>query len=180
MARELQTFLRELEAAGELRRVRDVVSPLLDISFAAHEESRRPAPSASTAAEAFDPGRGGLGGQALLFEQVEGCDFPVAINVFGSYRRMEMALGTTFTDVADRVGAIAMPTPPSGLGDLLRTARTFMPILRAPPRTVRRAACQDVVRTVERGEVDLRRLPLIKCWPLDGDPAAVGYPGIDA
>ena len=30
-----------------------------------------------------------------------------------------------------------------------------------------------MVKRTDRDEVDLRRLPILKCWPLDGDPAAV-------
>jgi 4-hydroxy-3-polyprenylbenzoate decarboxylase len=59
--------------------------------------------------------------------------------------------------------------------------RAFLPLLRTPPRLVRRGVGQEVVKLASRGEVDLTRLPLIRCWPLDGDPAAVGYPlGADA
>ena len=45
-----------------------------------------------------------------------------------------------------------------------------------PPRTVRRGVCQEIVKLTERGEVDLSRLPLLKCWPHDGDPEALGIP----
>ena len=31
------------------------------------------------------------------------------------------------------------------------------------------------MKLTSRGEVDLSRLPLIKCWPFDGDPRQVGY-----
>jgi 4-hydroxy-3-polyprenylbenzoate decarboxylase len=40
---------------------------------------------------------------------------------------------------------------------------------------VRRGDCRAVVALASRGEVDLRRLPLIQCWPLDGDLGAVGW-----
>jgi 4-hydroxy-3-polyprenylbenzoate decarboxylase len=40
--------------------------------------------------------------------------------------------------------------------------------------------CQEVVKLAKRGDVDLRRLPLMQCWPLDGNLAAVGWDLTDA
>src|SRR5690606_41962558 len=40
------------------------------------------------------------------------------------------------------------------------------------PKVVRIGACQDVVHTGDA--VDLFKLPIIKCWPHDGDPRKVG------
>ncbi|MHC4776660.1 MAG: UbiD family decarboxylase domain-containing protein, partial [Planctomycetota bacterium] len=174
----LGDFLGTLDAAGELHRVPVPVSPLLEISQIADCQCKLPCPSVSAHAARFDPTHCELGGKALLLEQVEGSDFPLCINVFGSYRRMEMALGCTdggFGAIADRLAALSRPQPPRGLWELVSRGRQLLPLLRTPPRRVRRGACQEVVRLAQRGEVDLRRLPLIQCWPLDGDLAAVGW-----
>ncbi|MFH0945841.1 MAG: UbiD family decarboxylase domain-containing protein, partial [Planctomycetota bacterium] len=80
-----------------------------------------------------------------------------------------------FQQVASRIASLLQAAPPASLWDLLGRAREFLPLLRVPPRAVRRGICQEVVHLASRGEVDLRRLPLIKCWPLDGDPLAVGF-----
>ncbi|MBI4882010.1 MAG: UbiD family decarboxylase [Planctomycetes bacterium] len=93
MSAGLQEFLRLLDASGELHRVSARVSPLLEIAEIAGRQCRAPCAAPSAFAAAFDPLHCGLGGRALLFENVGGADFPLAINVFGSYRRMEMALG---------------------------------------------------------------------------------------
>ena len=177
----LRHFLEALDADGQLRRVRVPVDPRLEITEVVQRMVSRPAARASGSAAAFDPDHAGFGGHALLFEQVRGCDFPVAINLFGSYRRMEMALGVAehprgLEALADRIAALVRPEPPRSLGELVRLARRMAPLLRIPPRSVRRGRCQEVIRLTERGEVDLRRLPLLRCWPLDGDPQAVGYP----
>jgi 4-hydroxy-3-polyprenylbenzoate decarboxylase len=180
MGPTLRDFLLLLERAGELHRVRAPVSPLVEITEIARRHARLPAPSASAAAAHIDPDHCDLGGRALLFENVEGCDFPLAINVFGSYRRMELALGCThddgFESIAARIASLTKPQPPRSLGELIAKARELWPLLRTPPRTVRSGVCQQIVRRSDRGEVDLARLPLIKCWPLDGDPASVGSP----
>jgi 4-hydroxy-3-polyprenylbenzoate decarboxylase len=179
MYRTLHEFLAALEAAGEVHRVTGEVSPILEISAAADRHAKRLAPSVSEAARAFDPLHCDRGGKALLFENVAGCDFPLAINVYGSYRRMEMALGCAdrrgFELMAARLGALMKPQPPQSLGDLLSRGRKFLPLLRAAPRRVQRGICQEVIKLVERGEVNLLRLPIIKCWPHDGDPPACGY-----
>ena len=179
MSRTLREFLNQLEEQGELLRIRETVSPLLEITEIADRHSKSAAPRVSEHARAFDPLHHDRGGKALLFENVEGSDFPLAINVYGSYRRMEMALDCHdrqgFTAIARRIASLTKPEPPKTLGEIFARAREFLPLLRIPPRRVKRGACQEVIKLANRGEVDLTRLPLIKCWPLDGDPTGVGY-----
>ncbi|MEM1423525.1 MAG: UbiD family decarboxylase, partial [Planctomycetota bacterium] len=43
-----------------------------------------------------------------------------------------------------------------------------------PPKVVRSGPCQEVVKTGD--EVNLFDLPIIQCWPDDGDPRKCGYP----
>ncbi len=180
MHNTLRSFIEALDRAGELRRVRCPVSSRLEIGAITQRLRLMPCPHPSAHAAAFDPARAGLGGPAVLFENVEGCDMPVAINLFGSCRRVEMALGVHETGglaaIGARIGSLVKPQPPRSFGEIVAKAREFLPLLRVPPKTVRHGRCQEVVRLTERGEVDLTRLPIIKCWALDGDPSAVGYP----
>ncbi len=152
---------------------------MLEVSEIADRQSKSPCARASSTAYRFDPDHAGLGGKALLFENIEGCDFPLAINTFGSYRRMELALGVEhrggFEHLARRIGSLVKPVPPRSLKEIIAKAREFLPLLRIPPKTVRAGRCQEVVKLASRNEIDLTRLPIIKCWPLDGDPRAVGY-----
>jgi 4-hydroxy-3-polyprenylbenzoate decarboxylase len=176
----LTDFIDALEQRGELRRIATSTSPILEIARLADQNARMTAPRMSEHARAFDPDHAHLGGQALFFENVEGCDFPLVINTFGSYTRMEMALGCDtdggFPAIANRIASLVKPVPPRSFGEIISKAREFLPLLRVPPKRVNHARCQAVVKLVEKGEVDLTRLPIIKCWPLDGDPQAVGYP----
>lgn len=175
----LQGFIAALDAEGELLHISEPTSPILDVTRYADRESKTPAASPSQWAAQFDPDHHNLGGRALLFENVTGCDFPLIINAFGSYRRMEIALGCAdtggFEAIANRLAELLKPQPPASIGDMLRAAKKFLPLLRVPPKRVRRGKCQDVVKLAERNEVNLMRLPIIKCWPLDGDPCKVGY-----
>lgn len=173
-------FLRALELAGELQRVAAPTSPVLEIAQRADQESKLKAPSLpANATRATDPRFHHLGGKALLFENVPGADMPVLINQFGSYRRMEMALGVTGSGgleaLAARIGSLAKPQPPRSLAEIIAKLREFAPLLRIPPKRRRgRGLCQEVVHTGDR--IDLTRIPILRCWPMDGDFAALGYP----
>jgi len=176
----LRAFVQALEQAGELHRIPCEVSPILEISAIADLVSKAPCARRSRHADEFDRDHASLGGSALLFQRIAGCDFPLLINAFGSYRRMEMALGVEerggLESIAARIASLVKPQPPRTLGEAYDKARQFLPLLRIGPRQVRRGRCQEIVKLADRGEVDLTRLPIIKCWPLDGNPSAVGYP----
>ena len=163
---------------GELVRVSESVSPLLEITEIADRHSKSTSALQSDDAAAFDPMHVGFGGKALVFEQVEGCDFPLAINLFGSYARMELALGCHgsggFASIGAVLGDLAQPKPPRGIREALALGRKALPLLRSGPKVVSRGVCQEVVKLTSQGEVDCTRLPILKCWPHDGDPPAVG------
>ena len=175
----LQDMIQAMDQQGEVLRIRDAISPILQIAAIADLHSKSKAPKVSPAARAFDPNHADRGGKALLFENVTGSDFPLVINLFGSYSRMEQALGCRdglgFTGIANTLENITAPRPPAGLRDILSRLNSIRPILRAGPKLRRHGVCQDRILLTERGEVDLTRLPIIKCWPLDGDPSAVGW-----
>jgi len=173
----MATFVRSLEEAGDLIRVTDQVSPLLEPASLAVRESLEPC--GVPGSDVRDQEAGHLGGKALLFEHVEGCDFPLLMNAFGSASRIERALRCRvggLESLAESVASLVKIAPPSGMLDAIAKARDMLPLLRLAPRLVKRGVCQEVVHRADRGEVDLTKLPLIKCWPLDGDPAAVGWP----
>jgi len=182
MYSSLRAFVAALEARGELLRIKDRVDPVLEIAAIVDQESRAPAPRAGMGGRANDALAHGLGGRALLFENVAGSEIPVLINAFGSYSRMELALGCHeaghtpggFDALAARISALTRPVPPRTVGELWDRGKEVLPLLRVPPRTVKRGACQE--RVITGDAVDLTALPALRCWPLDGDFAAVGYP----
>jgi 4-hydroxy-3-polyprenylbenzoate decarboxylase len=109
-----------------------------------------------------------LGGKALLFENVEGSDIPVAINTFGSYWRVNKALATeNLNALADRVQQLVKPEIPTTLLDKMKRLPDLMKMASFPPKSVRTGICQQVV--LEGDKADLTRLPIIQCWPLDGN-----------
>src|SRR5205823_13942527 len=159
-------FLDLLERAGELARVRARVSPVLEIAAISDRMGKMPAPHGHT--ELDRSPAASLGGKALLFENVEGSDIPVAINTFGSYWRVNKALGTdNLNALADRVQQLVKPEIPTTLLDKMKRLPDLMKMASYPPKSVRSGICQQIV--IEGDKADLTRLPLLQCWPLDGN-----------
>jgi 4-hydroxy-3-polyprenylbenzoate decarboxylase len=170
-------FLNLLEKQGELVRVKTSVNPELEIAAISDRHCKTPAPHGNQEVDKSPAAQ--LGGKALLFENVQGSDIPVAINTFGSYWRINQALGTeTLSDLADRVAALVKPEIPTTLLEKMKKLPDLLKLGSFPPRSVRNGICQQVI--LEGDKADLDRLPLIQCWPLDGnlesgqvmDPAA--------
>lgn len=150
----LDTFLKTLKAEGELNIITDPVSPYLDISRYTDAESKKPD-----------------GGQALYFQNVTGSRFPVATNIFGSPRRICLALGVRDLDeLADRVREYIEFNPPGSLKEALNVIPMAITATKFIPRAFKgkQAPCQEVVQT--GADVDLSRLPVLHCWPKDGGP----------
>jgi 4-hydroxy-3-polyprenylbenzoate decarboxylase len=155
-----------LERSGELMRVKARVSPILEIAAISDRMCKTPA--AHGHSELDKSPAGNLGGKALLFENVEGSDIPVAINTFGSYWRVNQALGTeNLTALADRVQQLVKPQIPATLMEKMKRLPDLMKMASFPPKTVRTGICQQIV--LEGDQADLTKLPIIQCWPLDGN-----------
>src|SRR3954447_20909546 len=159
-------FIELLDRSGELARVKARVNPVLEISEIADRMSKTPAPHGHAELDRGPASK--LGGKALLFENVQGSDIPVAINTFGSYWRINQALGsTTLEEMAERVQQLVKPEIPTTLLEKMRKLPDLIKMASFPPKSVRNGICQQLVH--EGDAADLAKLPLIQCWPLDGD-----------
>jgi 4-hydroxy-3-polyprenylbenzoate decarboxylase len=165
---DLRDWIKALEKHGELRRVREEVSPELEITEITDRVSKigvRPGAKSGSTKENYDPG-----GPALLFENIKGHPgHKVLINQFGSERRMELALGVSkIDDIAERIHTLMNVKPPSGgLLDKLKMLPQLGELANMFPRTVsaKDAPCKEVIR---RDNFDLNFFPILKCWPHDG------------
>jgi 4-hydroxy-3-polyprenylbenzoate decarboxylase len=165
-AATLSDFIQLLDREGELTRVKARVSPVLEIAAICDRVGKTPAPHGHDERDRHPAAA--LGGKALLFENVEGSDIPVAINTFGSYWRVNRALGTDSLDaLADRVQQLVKPEIPTTLMEKMKRLPDLIKMASFPPKVVRSGICQDVV--LEGDKADLTKLPIIQCWPLDGD-----------
>ena len=146
MFADLQSYVAELERTGQLRRVTVEVDPYLEISEIAQRVVREEGP-------------------ALLFERVRGASFPLVMNLFGSMRRIELALGRHPQEIGrELIGAVQQLNPPS-LGAFWRARGTLARARFMRPRMVRSAPVQQVVEPPA-----LSRLPGLTTWPRDAGP----------
>jgi 4-hydroxy-3-polyprenylbenzoate decarboxylase len=147
--KNLQDFIKELESMGELKRIKTAVSPELEITEIADRMSKTDGP-------------------ALLFENVKGSSFPLLINAFGSYKRMETALNcNSFEDIADRITGYLKVKPPESITDKIKMLFTLKEVADYLPRKIKKAPCQEIIHDSEK-LLDL--LPILTCWPHDGGP----------
>src|SRR5207253_255910 len=108
------------------------------------------------------------GRRHLRSESVEASDNPVAINTSGSYSRVNKSFGSThLEELAARVQQLVKPEIPTTLMEKMKRLPDLMKMASFPPKVVRSGICQQVIYEGEKA--DLNRLPLIQCWPLDGD-----------
>ena len=151
--RDLRDFMAQLEAAGELRRIAEPVSPHLEMTALADRVLR-------------------AGGPALLFEHPTGHTMPVLANLFGTPGRVARALGVAGLPEIRAFGEVLAqlkePEPPRGMKDLWGKRDLLKTLWSMAPATVRRPPCQEVVW--EGSDVDLTRLPIQHCWPGDVAP----------
>jgi len=146
--RDMQGFLDLLESRGQLVRVTERVSPVLEITALADRAIK-------------------TGGPALLFEDVEGAELPLAINLYGTRERMAWALGVdTLEAIPDRLRDLLDIKLGGGILGMASNLPKLRELASLPPRRVTRAPVQEVVRRGD--EVDLGALPVLHCWPGDG------------
>ena len=156
--RDLRDFLSQLERAGELKRVRAEVDPKLEMTEVCSRVLK-------------------AGGPALLFEKPKGHVIPVLGNLFGTTRRVALAMGAepgaepreTLRDIGKLLAFLREPEPPKGFRDVLERWNPIgRQVMHMAPKEISGAPCQQVVW--EGRDVDLARLPVQTCWPDDAGP----------
>ena len=148
MYSDLNDFIADLDKRKLLARVRESVSPDLEIAALTDRVCKSPG-----------------GGPGLLFEHPTGFDIPVATNLFGSLERMCLALGVSSLDeIAREIDDLMTPKMPTGMLDAFKMLPMLDRLRDLMPKTVKDAPCQEVVN--RDGSLD--ELPILKCWPEDG------------
>ncbi|MCC7045876.1 MAG: UbiD family decarboxylase [Alphaproteobacteria bacterium] len=151
----LRDFMARLESAGRLVRVREPVSPVLEMT----EIQTR------LLAE---------GGPAVLFENVRdggrGFDMPVLVNLFGTVERVAWGMDREpdqLRAIGETLAFLRQPEPPGGWREALDLLPLVKTVLAMKPKAAGAAPCQEVV--LQGPDIDLGRLPIQTCWP--GEPA---------
>src|SRR5882724_704233 len=161
----LRAFIGAIDAAGELARVDRPVAVDRAITEIADRCMKAP-----------------HGGPALLFQHPTllaggASRYPLAVNLFGSERRMALALGVDcLDDIGERIATLVnMKVPDSLLGKLAMLPQ-LAEVAKFPPKAIGgKPPCQETV--IREQDVDLAQFPVPVCWPEDGGPY-VTLPGV--
>jgi 4-hydroxy-3-polyprenylbenzoate decarboxylase len=154
---DLREWIAALDRAGELKKIRTAVDPILEIT----EITDRVSKMKGGGGRASSPG-----GPALLFENVKG--YPgsqVLINQFGSALRMNLALEVQSLDeVANRIRAFMDVKSPQGFLDKVKMLPMLAEMGKFFPKTVSTGPCKEVIK---RDNFSLFDFPILQCWPKD-------------
>ena len=163
---DLREWIAALERAGELKKVRAEVDPVLEIAEITDRVSKRGTGAASGSGPILGGGYSAPGGPALLFQNVKG--YPgaqVLINQFGSARRMKLALEVeSLNDVADRIRQFMDVKSPQGFIDKVKMLPMLAEMGKFFPKTVSAGPCKEVIK---RDNFSLLDFPILQCWPKD-------------
>lgn len=141
----LQDFVNVLEERKLLKRISAKVSSNLEITEITDRVSKTYGP-------------------ALLFENIENSEYPLLINAFGTYERLNLCLQVDNIDlIAEEIEEFIQITRDKEMADKIKDVQLSAKITAIMPRKINKAPCQEVVE-----EPDLSKLPILKCWPEDG------------
>ncbi|MEM8719616.1 MAG: UbiD family decarboxylase [Cyanobacteria bacterium P01_G01_bin.39] len=154
MARDLRRFIEILEAKGRLKRIAALVDPELEIA----EISNRMLQA---------------GGPGLLFENVKGSPFPVAVNLMGTVERicwsMNMDAPEELETLGSKLAMLQQPKPPKKIKQAIDFGKVLFDVLKAKPGKDFFPPCQQVI--IEREDLDLKQIPMIR--PYSGDAGKI-------
>ncbi|MEQ9618492.1 MAG: menaquinone biosynthesis decarboxylase [Deltaproteobacteria bacterium] len=141
---DLREYINYLEAIGDLVRVKTEVDPILEITEISSRVIKERGP-------------------ALIFENVKGAAYPLAINLFGTEERVELALGRKPREVGEELVELFHKVNPPSLKSFFSVLPKAYDLLSMRTKKVKHGISQQIE---ERPNLD--KLPVIKCWPLDG------------
>jgi 4-hydroxy-3-polyprenylbenzoate decarboxylase len=153
MARDLRGFLKQIEQRGQLRRI----SALVDSDLEVAEISNRMLQQ---------------GGAALLFENVKGSPFPIAINVMGTVERicwaMNMETQVELEELGKKLSMLQQPKPPKKVSQAIDFGKVLFDVVKAKPSRDFFPPCQQVAIG---DDLDLNTIPMIR--PYGGDAGKI-------
>ena len=142
---DLRSFLSRLETDGQLARITTEVSTDQEITIIQHKV---------LAAD----------GPALLFENVKGSPYRLVSNLFGTPGRVRTVFGGDPSAMGQIIGELAEKLMPPSLPALWSQRKSIRRVLKARMKNVSRGPIMD--ECFDPPQLD--RLPVLKCWPLDG------------
>jgi len=165
---DLRQWIASLDRAGELKRIRTEVDPVLEIAEITNRVSKggRLAALGATGEAPVSTRFVPAGGSALLFEKIKNQPgAKVLINQFGSEARMKLALGvSSFDEIADRIRVFMDVKSPQGILDKIKMLPMLAEMGKFFPKTVATGPCKEVIK---REKFSLLDFPILQCWPKD-------------
>jgi len=147
MHKNLRSLIEQLRKEKEIKEIPAEVDPYLELA----EIHRRVVEEE---------------GPALFFSRVKGSDFPVVTNLFGTVRRMEMAMGPKPEAIIGKaVQALDKLLPPR-LKNLWEEKDWLLDIAKCGMRRVPAAKAPILENRMHK--VDLHKLPVLTSWQEDG------------
>jgi UbiD family decarboxylase len=141
----LSEFITTLEREGQLRRITAEVDPYLEASAIAIRSMME-------------------GGPALLFENIRGSKYPLAMNILSSDRRVELALGDHPGELGRQlIHLVEEMLPPKPSNIFKAASPLFSRLWGARGSHTQSAQSQQVIDSP-----DLSKLPILTTWPDDG------------
>jgi len=152
---DLRDWIAALDRAGELKKIKTEVDPILEIAEITDRVSKNIGGRASSP-----------GGPAMLFQNIKShAGAQVLINQFGSARRMNLALEVDQLDeVADRIRQFMDVKSPQGFLDKVKMLPMLAEMGKFFPKTISTGPCKEVIR---RDNFSLDEFPILQCWPKD-------------
>jgi len=150
MARDLRGFIKILEERGQLKRISALVDPDMEIAEISNRMLQK-------------------GGPGLLFENVKGASFPVAVNLMGTVERICWAMNIEKPEELETLGKklsmLQQPKPPKKISQAIDFGKVLFDVVKAKPGRDFFPPCQQVV--IQGQDLNLNKLPLIRPYPGD-------------
>ena len=149
----MREFLESLEKQNKLKRVSTLVSAYLEVTEISQRVLMQQGPT-------------------LLFEHVQGSQYPMLTNLFGTPERIALGMGlqsvSELRDVGYFLAYLKEPELPKNFKTLLERWPLLKQVWYMHPKHVSSAKWQEV--SYAGDEIDLYQLPIQHCWPEDVAP----------
>lgn len=151
--RDLREFVVHLEKLGELIKITEEVSPHLEMTAFCDKVLKNQGP-------------------AVLFTNPTGNAIPVLGNLFGTTKRVALAMGrdniSELREIGQLLADLKEPNPPQGIKDAWSKLPLIKNLYSMLPKVIKQAPVHEVI--IEKNQVDLSMLPIWHCWPEDIAP----------
>lgn len=151
--RDLREFINHLKNINELVTIEEQISPDLEMAAFCDKVIKNSGP-------------------AILFNNPEGYSIPVLGNLFGTVKRVALAMGQDdiagLRTIGKFLADLKEPSTPDGLKDALSKLPMLKKLYSMLPKVIKKAPIHEVI--ISKEDVDLSILPIWKCWPRDVAP----------